>query len=361
MFDFVQLKYYYDLYMYFALFLVLANLLHAYTLKLDDSKNIRFLRTVGLVLLVGITLYLGLRPLGRYFGDMGAYHHKFLNYAQGADVTTTKDVFFHYYMKFLSNFVPSSGFFLITEILYIIPMYLISKKHFKQYWFYAFFMFVVSFSFYSYGTNGIRNGVAGSMFLLGLCFPQKKILQAVFFLIGILFHKTVMLPVLAYCLTLIYNDPKTFLKGWLFAIPMSLIMGGIWISLFTSLGFGDDRLAGYLSGDFAGETPRFRWDFIFHSAFAVFAGWYFVIKRQFKDDFYNQILNTYLICNGFWILVIRANFSNRFAYLSWFMMGLVIIYPLLKKQFFKNQQVIIAKVVTAYFLFTFLMWLLYYS
>ena len=137
-------------------------------------------------------------------------------------------------------------------------------------------------------------------------------------------------------------------------------MGSIFISLFTTLGFGDDRLASYLSGELSSDT-RFRWDFLFYSAFPVFAGWYFIIKKQFNDKYYYHILNTYLICNAFWILVIRANFSNRFAYLSWFLMAFVIIYPLLKQQFFKNQQVIIAKVVTAYFLFTFLMYFIYYA
>lgn len=32
----------------------------------------------------------------------------------------------------------------------------------------------------------------------------------------------------------------------------------------------------------------------------------------------------------FWVLVIRANFSDRFAYLSWFMYALVMMYPLLE-------------------------------
>ena len=107
-------------------------------------------------------------------------------------------------------------------------------------------------------------------------------------------------------LTLFYNEPKTYLKAWVLAIPLSLFLGSILITIFTSLGFGDDRLAGYLSGnsselDSAIKTG-FRWDFLFYSAFPVFAGWYFIIKKGFQDHFYNQVLNTYLICNTFWIL-----------------------------------------------------------
>lgn len=364
MIDFIPLEYYFDIFIYFGLFLVLANMLHAYTVDLDHPKNIKFLRTAGLLLLLMAILYLGLRPVsGRVFGDMGTYAKYFEHYAAGAPANSTKDVVFHYYMKALSYVVGTHGFFLITEILYIFPMFLISKKHFKPYWFYAFLMFVVSFSFYSYGTNGIRNGLATSMFLWGLCYPNNKIKMGVFFAIACLFHKTLLLPVSTYILTLFYNNPKTYLKAWGIAIPLSLLAGSVFISLFTSLGFGDDRLAAYLSGDFdgAGSGGRFRWDFLFYSAFPIFAGWYFIIKRGFQDRFYNQVFNTYLLCNAFWVLVIRANFSNRFAYLSWFLMAFIIIYPLLKQRFFKHQEIMIAKVATAYFSFTFLMYFIYYA
>jgi hypothetical protein len=361
MIDFIPLKNYYDVYIYFCLCLVVANLLHAYTLDLNNVKNIKFLRTSGWILLVLVILYLGLRPMSsRAFGDMVTYSRYFNRYANGAPITADRDIMFHYYMRTLSYVVGVHGFFLITATLYVLPSYFVSKAYFKEYWFYAFLMFVVSFSFYTYAVNGIRNGLATSIFLWGLCYPNKKILMGVFFAISVLFHKTLLLPVLAYVLTLFYNNPKTYLKGWLLAIPVSLILGSIFIILFTSLGFGDDRLAGYLSGESDSET-RFRWDFLFYSAFPVFSGWYFIIKRGFKDPFYSQVFNTYLMCNAFWVLVIKADFSNRFAYLSWFLMAFVIIYPLLKQEFFKNQQIMIAKVVTAYFMFTFLMYFIYYS
>ncbi len=138
-------------------------------------------------------------------------------------------------------------------------------------------------------------------------------------------------------------------------------MGSLWIALFTSLGFGDDRLADYLTPEDANVGNSFRWDFLFHSAFAVVAGWYFIYKKKFEDKFYFQLLNTYLICNGFWILVIRADFSNRFAYLSWFMMALVIIYPFLKQNFFKNQHLLIGKIILVYFAFTYFMSYIYYG
>ena len=43
---------------------------------------------------------------------------------------------------------------------------------------------------------------------------------------------------------------------------------------------------------------------------------------------YIMFLSIYIICNSFWILVIKASFSNRFAYLSWFLFPIVLVYPL---------------------------------
>ena len=225
-------------------------------------------------------------------------------------------------------------------------------------------MFLVSFSFFTYGVNGVRNGAACSLFLWGVCYHNKnKVVMSCMFLIAVMFHKTAILPVLAFLLTNFYNDPKVYLKAWLLCIPLSLVAGSIFITVFASIGFGgDDRLSGYLTKEADSDTfssTGFRWDFLFHSAFAVFSGWYFIVKKKFKDKVYFRLLNTYLICNGFWILVITANFSNRFAYLSWFMMAIIVIYPLLKEKFFKDQHFMIGKVLLVYFSFTFFMYYLY--
>ncbi|WP_299311836.1 EpsG family protein [uncultured Aquimarina sp.] len=359
----VPLEYYFPLYINIFLILVLFTLLHTMLLEINDSKNIVFINFAGIILVTFLILYLGLRPVsGKYFGDMRTYTKYFKWYQSGGAILGSKDVFFHIYMKSLSYIVSAPVFFTVCVAIYIIPLAKISRTLFKEYWYYSFLMFAVSFSFYTYGVNGIRNGAATSLFLLGLSFHRKKVIMGLFFLVSVSFHKTMFLPIIAYTVTHFYNNPKTFLKGWLLCIPMSLVMGGLWISIFSSLGFADDRLSGYLNAEVdaaAFASTGFRWDFLFHSAFAVFAGWYFIYKKNFEDKFYFQLLNTYLICNGFWILVIKANYSNRFAYLSWFMMGLVIIYPFLKKQMFRNQHFMIGKVILIYFSFTYMMYYLY--
>lgn len=362
MFDFIPVEQYFPVYINAFFCLVLFTLLHTRVLKMEDSKNVIFINVAGYLLMTFVILYMGQRQVsGKYFGDMRTYTRYFDYYRMGGEVTSDTDVLFHLYMKTLSYFVSSRMFFTVTAAIYVLPLYRISKVLFKEYWYYAFLMFVVSFSFYTYGTNGIRNGAATSLFLLGVSYHRNKVLMIVCFLCSISFHKTMSLPIMAFTATHFYNNPKVYLKGWLACIPLSLALGGLWVSIFSSLGF-DDRLSGYLTteaeeGTFA--STGFRWDFLFHSAFAVFAGWYAIYKKDFKDKFYYQLLNTYLICNGFWILVIKANYSNRFAYLSWFMMGLVVIYPFLKQQFFKDNHFMIGKIVLVYFMFTYAMYYLY--
>jgi len=244
-------------------------------------------------------------------------------------------------------------------------MYKFSKVYFKEYWFYGFLMFIVSFSFWSYGTNGIRNGLATSLFLLALSYRDKKVIMYACFAVSYFFHQTLILPLLAYLITAFYNKPKTFMWGWALAIPMSIALGGFWQSLFAGLGFAEDRMGAYLmSQDDAnitgGASSGFRYDFLLYSAMAVFNGWYFIFKKKFDDTLYLRLFNTYLIVNAFWILVIRANFSNRFAYLSWFLMAVIIIYPFLKAPFISKVTPLMSKVILAYFAFTYFMYFVYY-
>lgn len=350
-FDFIPLELYSPLYFWVILLVVLFTFLELNSLGYNSSKW-------GAVFVIVLILYLGLRPIsGKYFGDMGVYARYFKNYQNGADITSSTDVAFHYFIKLCSNFMSVNFFFLTCAALYTYPLYVISKKWFSTYWFYAFLVLVGSFSFWAYGTNGIRNGIAGSIFLLAIS-RENRILQIGIAIIAVGFHKSMLLPSLGFLIAQFYNEPKVMIAFWALCIPLSLAAGGFWESFFAGLGFDDERLsyltAGNVNNDDFSNTG-FRWDFLLYSSTAVFTGWYFIVKKGFEDKVYFWLFNTYVFANAFWILVIRANFSNRFAYLSWFMMALVIIYPFLKKEMLRNQNKILANVILAYFAFTFLM------
>ena len=58
------------------------------------------------------------------------------------------------------------------------------------------------------------------------------------------------------------------------------------------------------------ERRDYRWDFLLYSAVPIYVGYFFCIKKRFNDTFYTLLLNIYIICNSFWVLVIRAPYTN---------------------------------------------------
>tara|TARA_B110000091_G_scaffold85830_1_gene94249 strand:+ start:2299 stop:3387 length:1089 start_codon:yes stop_codon:yes gene_type:complete len=361
MFDFIPLEYYTPIWYYTILILVLLAFIQLQT-KGYVIYNTNKKKYASLILLLGVILYMGLRPISFVFVDMGTYSRIFEYYANGAQVNILgKDVWWNIFMKVCSGIMTAEYFFLLCSIFYITPLYIVSKKWLGGNRYFIFLMFIASFSFWAYGTNGIRNGIATSLFVLGISYTNKRILQYGITTLSFFVHASTIIPISAFIVSIFYKNPKHYLMGWLFCIPLSLAFGGVFENLFASLGFQDDRLSYLTEGNINNDNfayTGFRWDFLIYSASAVFAGYYFIIKKQFKDKIYIQLFNIYVMANAFWILVIRANFSNRFAYLSWFLMAVVIFYPFLKKRFFKNQYKVLAYVILAYFGFTYLMFLI---
>lgn len=357
MFDFIPVIYYTAIYNHILLIVIFLMLFHSQILQIDDQNNKNFTIVTGNFLLFFVVLYLGLRPISIVFVDMVNYANIFEKIWEGYDVTLNGDIGFDFFIRFCTKIMNVQTFFLVCAIIYVLPLWYLSKKWFGTYWFYAFLILVGSFTFWAYGTNGIRNGLATSLFLFALAFNERKVVLVILLLLACSMHKSLLLPSLAYGLTFINNDPKKYLLLWLAAIPLSLSLGSFWENLFGGLGF-DDRVSYLTTGNINDDTFSkigFRWDFVIYSATGVFSGYYFVIKKGFNDKTYNRLLNMYLIVNAFWILIIRANFSNRFVYLSWFMLGLVIIYPFLKQTLIPNQYRIMGVVLFLYFVFTYLM------
>lgn len=341
---------------------MLVTLLHAYQNDLFERGTKSFGTILGILLLIIITFYLGTRPVSYTFGDMGTYGKFFNRVAAGEVPVITKDYLFNSFLIASTKIMSDRFFFFLCAVIYIIPCYIFSKKYCGSYWYYVFFIFIGSYMFWPFGTNGIRNGLGTSLFILALCFYDRKILMYGLMALAFGMHNSVIIPIAAFAVSGVYKNPKIYLYIWLAAIPLSLIGGGFWEGFFGGLGFGDDtRAADYLTkGNVNNDQfayTGFRWDFLFYSSFAAFAGWYFIFKKKVTDTFYIHLWGTYMIANAFWILVIRANFSNRFAYLSWFLMAPVIAYPLLRYKLFPNQYSVVGVVIAVYYLFTYFMFL----
>ena len=357
----IPVEYYSAIYFNILLAIVLLVYIQSGNSELVAKQNVSSKKVLGAIFLWFVILYMGTRPISFTFADMAVYALEFKDYANGAPLNTDKEIVFGVFMKFCSGIMSAEVFFLLCAFLYVYPLYLASKKLFKEYWFYSLFIIVISFSFWAYGTNGIRNGLGTSLFIFALS-RDKKMVTIAFITLSVLIHTSLIIPTIAYVISFFYKNLKPYLLAWFVAIPLSLAMGSFWENFFLGLGLiEEDRVIGYFSDDQAyldnivEIKVGFRWDFLLYSAIGVFAGYYFIFKKKFEDVFYNRLFVIYLLCNALWILVIRANFSNRFAYLSWFLLGLLIIYPLLKVSLFKKQHVLVGRILFIYFLFTYVL------
>jgi len=349
---FIPIEFYNDLYQYIILLIAILILLNIV------PKN----KSLTNLLFVFLLIFMGMRPISKYFGDMVIYNRKFNFYASGGEIGDSKDFLWQLFMKISSHIMSNEFFFFLCTLLYVFPLYYASIKWSKKNSYILFLAFIGSFSFWAAGVNGIRSAIATS-FIIGAMASQTKLIKILLLVFAVFFHASMIIPITGYILTfIITNNPKKYFLGWLISIPLSLALGGFWENFFANIGFWDKRIS-YLTDkslEDAFSHTGFRWDFLVYSATAVIAGAYYILLKKYKDKTYFRIFNTYLFANAFWILVIRASFSNRFAFLSWFLMAPVIFYPLLQTRLIKNQNLILKMIIFAYIFFTFFMNVIYY-
>lgn len=333
-----------------------------YIIYKKNSNNLFFL-----ILSILVIIFIGFRPLSGSFGDMITYSYLF-KYPEL--IQENGDWLFYKMLLFFSEQGTLSSFFLIISIGYIGFTYWGFLKIFKNNLGAALILFFSAFSFASYGVNGIRNGFASSMFLLGLCwFIQNKSLRdnaiglSICF-VSVFFHKSLALPLVCLATSCIIRNYRLALTFWLLSIILFLVAKGMIESLFISLGF-DDRLETYITeaDEYAskGFKTGLRLDFLLYSAMPILLGYIVEVKHHIIDRSFSILMNTYIFSNAFWCMLMGAAFSNRFAYLSWFLYPIVLAYPCLKLNVWGSKQgKVLGTIILINALFTLFMVTVYY-
>ena len=314
-------------------------------------------------------LFFGFRPISGHFADTVVYSRVF-QMLQDFGVFNLEgtekvegDWLFSLLMKYCSKIMNVYFFLAINTFLYISAM--IKGCKILDYWHGALLMLfcIGSFEFYPFAVNGVRNGVACSIMILAVAYLcQKKIIWAIFLsFLAVGFHKSAILPAVCMLFTCFVSKPKYMFVTWLGAIIVSLVIGEYVDNLLSAMSY-DDRLASELQDNNADGVVmehRFRWDFLLYSSMPIILGWYTIFKRKLFNKTYLILLGTYIYSNAFWVLAIRAMFSNRIAYLSWFIYPIVLAYPLLNFPVFKkNHSKKVAWILLGQFMFTTILWLL---
>ncbi len=308
---------------------------------LHRKKSLSLVYIYAILFIVAV----GFRPISAAFGDTVNYARTYNSFSRISEgITSSKDSFFYSFMWLCSQFMSVNWFFFIIEILYILPIvwgcYRLMHNNADIGLIFCF----AAFSFFTYGVNGLRNGVALSFVFLAMTFMKSGawniIICAILSLLGIAFHASAALPVICMIAAFFIRKPKWFFYFWALSILISLLAGNAVANIFAGLGF-DDRLSDYILVDVDENMfsrVGFRWDFLLYSAMPIILGWYIINKKKVINKSYILLLGTYILANAFWIMVIRAEYSNRFAYLSWFLYPVVLAYPLLKLKIWPKSQ-----------------------
>lgn len=320
------------------------------------------------ILAVVAIFYMGLRPDGPQFGDSYFYRHTYYNVEVNSTFSTKTEWLFAWIINTCKAFKLNHRlFFLVVEIGYIGFLYLACRKLLWENTWMAMLFCISAFSFFTYGTNGIRNGLALHLILFAfslLATEKKWIIPIVVIMCLTAFgiHRTTVLPVMgALGAYFVIKDPKWAIYIWIVCVFASLVAGSTFVNMLGSyLGAEDARAASYTAQQDMSQFSRsgFRWDFILYSSVPVILTYYVSVKRQIRNRTFEILANTYILANSVWVLVNTMSFSNRVAYLSWFLYPIVIAYALIRIHIWDDQDKKSAYFLMGHSTFTILMMLL---
>lgn len=331
------------------------------TIRRGDNNSM-----FALGLCIVFALWIGMRPIWVGFGDTVLYEHTFnlmKNQIQCVYEGSTEWIW-NNLTYYCSQTMDVSSYFTIIAIGYFGFTYLASRVLTPNNVLASVLFIMGAFSFYTYGTNGLRNGLACSITLAAIAFlatsRKNLIIGLLLAFLAVNIHRSTLLPIASLLASIyIVKQFKWAYTFWILSILISLVAGGTVTALFAGLGFDgrESYLTSFEDGKFS--HTGFRWDFLFYSMMPIILGYYVIIKKGIEDRTYTILLNTYTLANAFWVMVIRANFSNRFAYLSWFMYPIVLAYPLLKLDIWgedqgkRTAQIMLAHIGFTWFMTTF--------
>lgn len=338
-----------------------------YLMSLPNSRLLKGTNNnvIPWILAIFVTIYIGTRPIWAY-ADTQLYTTMYNLLQKGiwTEVRGGEVEPFWAFIQYASvPYLSASGWLTVISIFYVGGMTVAAKRWFPRHFLMALIFLFTSYSFFSYGTNGIRNGMATSIAMVGLSFFNKNrkelTIGYVFLIIAYFTHKSCLLIFAAATAARFFKNININVCIWFGCILLSLLFAEPLKDLMAGL-IDDNRMAHYVhkqvvtQGTVAFSRTGFRWDFLLYSALPIAFGWYAITKQKIKDETYIFLLTTYIFANSVWCLINSVAYSNRFAYLSWFLYPVIIIYPLVKLKVTSLQGVIAGVLLIFFIIFNWL-------
>lgn len=338
---------------------ILCFLIFCVLITKDDNqyfKKVDF-KWLTILLCIFFVLFFGYRPV-RFMNesnDTNLYTIMFDYVKSGHwndNFEKLGDPFFRYVELLCAKFTDATGWYVVVAMFYIGGMAFVSFYLFPRHSIISILFLISSFSFIGFGGNGIRNGMASSIALIGLAvlskYSEKKnwkylVTGFAFLILAYYTHRSMSLVLICGSFALFFSkNVKINLLLWVICVALSAIFGD-YLTKFVSQLSGDERMIyyGYAEIDSSlFSKTGFRWDFILYSSLPIILAAWTAFFGKPTDNKYNFLINTYILANAAWALVNQIAYSNRFAYLSWFMMPIVLAYPLCKIKIVNNQSLL---------------------
>lgn len=353
-------QYYKPIYLFLVLVLTWYNMANV-TTKPKYENN-----TSCLVLTIFMTLFIGFRPVShQYFVDMYGYAMQFEMWARqtiGFYLDQENLIFDNIRANMATIGLSYTSFFVLIAAIYFGGMYYVCTRMFNSRKIIALLVWLAAFSTFTYGTNGIKAGSAGTVFLVALALYDsgRNILAYLIGVLSIGFHHSMFVPVTVFVVCTLYKKHKIYYYIWIVCFLIALFHITYFQNLFAQLSLfsGDESGTHYLTSSQA--IKGFRIDFILYSCVPIVLGWFYDKKGFVISDKYKTLLDVYILTNSIWLLCMYAEFTNRIAYLSWFMYPIVLIYPFLKESELIFNISLMKRVVWGHLAFTLFMEFIYY-
>lgn len=312
-------QYYILLYLYFAVIIILSFF------NGIKSNSFKIIGNVSILFGIYIGYYIGSRPI-----DIGidTANYQYIFYYDGLE--GTGDVFFRYLNLFFNKYFSFESYLIVCGLLYTMCPLIAFRILFKEKFFLAYILFLISPYFMQMGINVMRNGIAASIFLIFLASVYKRNstkFNSLFFLSSIFTHLSLLIVGIVFYFSKYFNYIKLLFVIWTVAIVFSLLKLNFVGKLIAVLPLVGPRFGNYVNN----YSENVSWNsFLIYGISPVFLAMYFILYKRFEDVFYNKIVATYLVVHICYVFLIHMKFAERVGYLAEFMMPLLIIFPLIK-------------------------------
>ncbi|WP_291073124.1 EpsG family protein [Empedobacter sp. UBA5987] len=238
---------------------------------------------------------------------------------------------FNLYNTLLFKLGASDRFFILSiAFIYLALIYVFLKRKQFNNIFLIFFCWVSLFFFKSMGINTIRQGLACSIFLVGLTF-KKNYIKYLLFVIAFTFHISLAIALVAFLISKFFDKNKyaiiSFILGTILSITNIPIYS--WLSVIPGINsLVNDKFQLYSTVSASDYKIGFRIDFFIFNLFFAIVGYYYtryILKDSSKESKdYNLVYNMYLYLSGFFFIMFNSGYSDRYGVLSWMLIPLLI-------------------------------------